>query len=788
MPNRDKPSRKGKSALKSHFQDPSLKELIGVLERKSLRYTDLIPRESLIEKIIYLLLEGPGPWRGIGPIFDRLIAAFNRYSTETVRTVIFGGGTGLSGIVGGDTSLETWGKAPFRGMKHDFPNLTLVACVTDDGGSSGKLLRTIPCIAVGDLRRAILASMTPRNLLKMYPSLQIDRLETLAASLQKILSFRFMKSPDPFLLQNPGGLLTPNERQSLPENLLEYLGALGSAFTQHPSLKTIGPEDQCLGNLLLVASIYSQRESLEGNGPPDQGSLPFCPTPSEIVKGIQTFAERIGSGIGTIYPATSTQGELQVLYQHGVASSGQEKLSRRHSSFPVHRMWVHFVSPPWVAPELLKKITEADLIVLAPGSLFSSVLPIFQIPSITEAVRANKRALKILAANFWAQRGETDISSRRGGKEYFVSELIEAYHHNTPGGVGGLFGPVIVTDLQSVSGDVLRNYALEGKVPIYLDKQRVREMGFQPIEAAAFSEEKLLNDKVIQHDPEKFARVVKMLYYLRGNLERASKSPRLGSSHFSPKVFFPREGFLCEHWQEICQRVQQMDIAHPRLRRVLSEMLWNNREILLEHLSFVAGIQVIRTSKWARSTEWDNILGYYDPEDGYIKIHEYLLKEREDRLMEDILVALGESLLGNYYQTKSIREIQEGDALLGKVFEIHVRPLKDRNSFLRDAELKEYLDLAHLRPLAGQPDRFCMLINGNDAFTPPGLLFGLLYAWYCNNRFGGVIDYEMSLLRWKISELIPKPSMERTRLQAQVEFFRRVVFRQRIPRAVTKTL
>ena len=749
---------------------------------------DLIPRESLIEKIICLLLEGPGPWRGIGPIFDRLISEFNRYSTETVRTVIFGGGTGLSGIVGGDTSLETWGKAPFRGLKHYFPNLTLVACVTDDGGSSGKLLRTIPCIAVGDLRRAILASITPRNLLKLYPSLHIDRLELLAASLQKILSFRFKKSSDPGLLENPGRLLSPSERQALPENLLEYLSTLGSAFTRHPSLKAIGPEDQCLGNLLLVASIYSQGRSLAGNGPSDQGTLSFRPSPSEIVKGIQTFAEKIGSGIGTIYPAASTQGELQILYQHGVVSSGQEKLSRRHSSFPVHRMWVHFVTPPWVAPELLRKIKEADLIVLAPGSLYSSVIPIFQIPCITEAVRANKRALKILGANFWAQRGETDISSRRGGKEYFVSELIEAYHHNIPGGVGGLFGPVIVTDLQSVSGDILRNYALEGKVPIYLDKQRVRAMGFQPVEAAAFSEEKLLNDKVIQHDPEKFARVVKMLYYLRGTMERPTKSPGLGPPRFSPRVFFPRQGFLCEHWQAVCRQVQQMDIAHPRLRKVFLEMLWNNREILLEHLSFAVGIQVIRGSKWARSTEWDNILGYYDPEDGYIKIHQYLLKEREDRLMEDILVALGESLLGNYYQTKSIREIREGDVLLGKVFEILMRPPKERRSFLRDAELREYLDLAHLRPVAGQPDRFCMLINGNDAFTPPGLLFGLLYAWYCNNRFGGVIDYEMSLLRWKISELIPKPSMERSRMKAQVEFFRRVVFRQRIPPTITKTL
>jgi hypothetical protein len=217
-------------------------------------------------------------------------------------------------------------------------------------------------------------------------------------------------------------------------------------------------------------------------------------------------------------------------------------------------------------------------------------------------------------------------------------------------------------------------------------------------------------------------------------------------------------------------------------------MLWNNREILLEHLSLVRGITVISISRWARSTEWDNILGYYDPEDGYIKIHQYLLKQPEHRLIEDILIALGESLLGSYYQAKSIREIREGGALLGKVFEIHVRPQKDRKTFLGDAELKEYLSLAHLQPLPGQPDRFCMLINGNDAFTPPGLLFGLLYAWYLNNRFGGVLDYEMSLLRWKISELIPKPLMDRARMQGQVEFFRRVVFRQRIPRVVSEPL
>lgn len=73
-------------------------------------------------------------------------------------------------------------------------------------------------------------------------------------------------------------------------------------------------------------------------------------------------------------------------------------------------------------------------------------------------------------------------------------------------------------------------------------------------------------------------------------------------------------------------------------------------------------------------------------------------------------------------------------------------------------------------------------------FVPPGLLFGLLYAWYIDNRFGSIVDYEMSLLRWRISELIPKPSMERGRMKARVDFFRRVVFRQEIPAAVLDLL
>ncbi len=760
--------------------DISPRELLDLLGRTQLRYLDLIPRDSLEEKVAHLVLEGQGAWGEPGAVFDRLLDAIHRFSTEGIRTVVFGGGTGLSGILGGDTAPAAWSRSPFGGLKKYFPSFTVAVCATDDGGSSGLLLRSLRCIALGDLRRAILSSITPHGLLARYPRLYPQELETVAACLQQILNHRFGPAPDPSLVRTPSKLLRPSARRTVPRALLAFLDQCGRAFLSNPACKGIPLHGQCLGNLLLVGSIYGPRRRLPA-GKSNRGGRVLAPAGREILRGIQAFAEAIGAGKESIYPACTTQGELQVLYQHGVLSAGEDKSARGHSSFPVQRVWVHFVRKPVADRRLLDKIRKADLILFAPGSLYTSIIPILQIPSISRAVKDNRRALKVLGANFWAQRGETDISLSRRGREYYVSDLIEAYHHNVPGGAKGLFESVIVADLQSIPGDILRNYALEGKVPIYLDKDRVRAMGFEAIEAPVFSEQRLRNERVIQHDPEKFAQVVKTLYYLHRHHTGKRASFSLPPSRYEPAVGFPRKGHLCDYWEKARQRVAAMDIPDDRIREAFLDILWNNREILLEHLACVHGIHVIPARQWVRSTEWDNILGYYEPGDNTVKIHEHLLDGTGLRMTEDLLIALGESLLGNYFKQKSIRPVREGGKDLGKIFEIELRPARERRTFLKDRELREYLRLAQLDAAPDAPNRFRMVINGNEAFTPPGLLFGLLYAWYVNNRFGGIVDYEMSLIRWKISELIPKPSMVRTRMQEQINFFRRIVFRQIVP-------
>ena len=139
------------------------------------------------------------------------------------------------------------------------------------------------------------------------------------------------------------------------------------------------------------------------------------------------------------------------------------------------------------------------------------MIPILQVRPIAEAIRGNRRALKILAANFWIQEGETDISPGNEGRGFLVSELIEAYDRNVPGGVRGLFQVVFSANLEHIPGNILRNYALEGKRPIHLDRARVEAMGLQPVEATLFSPEHLKSSRVIHHDAAKFALAVRAL-------------------------------------------------------------------------------------------------------------------------------------------------------------------------------------------------------------------------------------------------------------------------------------
>jgi len=92
---------------------------------------------------------------------------------------------------------------------------------------------------------------------------------------------------------------------------------------------------------------------------------------------------------------------------HEMRIKGESEIPK--SNGKVRRVWLEPNNPP-AYPLAVKAILSADLIVIGPGSLYTSLLPNLLVPDIANAIRAS-RALKILVCNVATERGETDYYS-----------------------------------------------------------------------------------------------------------------------------------------------------------------------------------------------------------------------------------------------------------------------------------------------------------------------------------------------------------------------------------------
>jgi uncharacterized cofD-like protein len=694
-----------------------------------------------------------------------------RYDASGTRVVILGGGTGLSTVVGGNSAHPDWQERPFVGLKEEFRTLDVVVCTTDDGGSTGRLLERLPMIGIGDLRKSCLSLVRAQALCQRY-GVDETRAHQVATWLRYVFNHRFdTQSTDLATLTDPTLAAPEPLRGACPPELAAHLATLGRRVAPGGAGPQIDPAGHCLGNLLLTAAVF------EASGTADRpASL------DELRRGIDAVAGSVGSTPGRLHAATSTPGQLKFRYANGVEVYGQRKAALARRGFPVETVSAEFVDDPAVSEDLCEAIRQADLIVYAPGSVFSSIIPVLQLDPIVAAVRENRRALKILGANFWIQQGETDLSLHRVGRGFRVSELIEAYDRNVPGGANGLFHVVLCANLEHIPGNILRNYALEGKRPIYLDRSRVEHLGLQPVEATLYSRAQLGHREVVHHDASNFALALRALLYARrfpGTIGGPSLEPARWL-HPQGRVSAPgafhraRTRLLCDQRQHIEQLLARKTFAPAALRETMLELAWQNRDIAPRHLDYFDAVRCVRHAAWQRGTEWDSVLGYYNPTDHCIEVHEQLL-DQPDALRENLLVALGESLLGNYIDSRTW--VRGPPATCGcRCYEIRLRPPSERRCLLTNQQLGTYLRLARMTPDPGQPLVHRISLNADEGFIPSGLLFGLLYAWYLDGSYGPMMEYEMSLLRWPTASLMPHHAQEQSRRRALVRFFCQEIF------------
>lgn len=745
---------------------------------------DLLPQQDLREKIVELVLRGvpagaPAEAKAQLQSLRQELFAIN---VENVKVVVFGGGTGLSNVIGGDSRLASWAQKPFIGLKQLFPKTRSIVCITDNGGSTGELLKDLPIVAVGDMRHVLLSSIQQAHLQKKY-ALDGEEAAKVAAVLADIFNWRFS---GPLDTNDPDYLTIVNKLADLPSSLRRFLQSLFDSLFGDKRLAATLKRSHCFGNLLLAAAIYREiDEEVSNLQLVDNQQLLH----EAISLGFGALTEIIGAGERAVLPCTSTPAQLRVLYTNGVEITGEHKLSTAKRGFPVESIQVDFCGKVRVYEDVCKDILEADIIILAPGSLYSSIIPIFKVPGLADAVRNNLGALKVLISNLWVQAGETDLSIADPERKFHVSDMIRAYERNIPGGIKGLFNEVLCISLNDIPASVLQRYAVEGKVPIFLDKEKSFQQNYVPVECGVYSLDALAERKVIQHDPDTLALAIKGLYNARSCFSSAvdEMEPRLpvpallsappGGMHIQP---FQRHLGIMERLKKLkIQFVGEKNhLDKESIRNTIGDIFLDHPIIPLDHLDYFEGLHCIDREYWNRDQQWDNVFSFFDPEDRCIKIRGEQVAIRKN-LEIALMIALGESLLGDYAEKKIMKGVELDRLYLGRVYHLLLRKEEQRVCYLNHEQLRTFLSLARMCSTDDE-NHYTRLVNNSEGFTPPGLLMGLVYAWYIDNRFATHIEYKMSVMKINQTDLIPEQLRMADRRRKMIEFFKEVVFRSKV--------
>jgi uncharacterized cofD-like protein len=190
---------------------------------------------------------------------------------------------------------------------------------------------------------------------------------------------------------------------------------------------------------------------------------------------------------GRVLPSTVEDIVLLAELEDGTRVEGESLISR--SRCPIRRVSLRPESPAPL-PEAIQEIEQAEVIVIGPGSVFTSVLPNLLVRGVVEAIRRS-RALKVYVCNVMTQPGETSGFS--------ASDHVAAVHRH----VGeGLFQCAIVNDGRP-SLEVLEAYRREGADVVEPDVARMEQMGVKPIRRDVLSRTDLA-----RHDPSRLARAI----------------------------------------------------------------------------------------------------------------------------------------------------------------------------------------------------------------------------------------------------------------------------------------
>ncbi len=168
---------------------------------------------------------------------------------------------------------------------------------------------------------------------------------------------------------------------------------------------------------------------------------------------------------GKVIPSTVRNVHLVAEYVDGSRTEGEAKIPKKNVAIK-HLTLTPADSQP--TPEALTAIADADIIVMGPGSVYTSIIPNLVINGMPDAI-AKSSAYKIYVCNVMTQPGETDNFSAcdhvRAIIDHAVPKILDA---------------CIINDAV-VPEEVLKRYRTEDSYPVAPDVENIRGMGYRVV-------------------------------------------------------------------------------------------------------------------------------------------------------------------------------------------------------------------------------------------------------------------------------------------------------------------
>ena len=252
----------------------------------------------------------------------------------------------------------------------------------------------------------------------------------------------------------------------------------------------------------MITELFQYRfkngEGLEGHSFGNLFLTALCAITGDMVRAVKESSNVLNIR-GVVLPATLDDMKLAAVFEDGKIVHGESNIPEAHGK--IKRL---FTEPEHckALPEAIAAIKEADLIILGPGSLYTSVIPNLLVDGIVEAI-TKSTAKKIYVCNIMTQPGETD--------NYSVASHVNALISHASG--KKIVDAVLVND--NLPDNISEGYAKSGSIPVRLDMENIAPIGIEVVSQKLLQENK---QGLVRHSSHRVARAV--YYWYRRTMKK----------------------------------------------------------------------------------------------------------------------------------------------------------------------------------------------------------------------------------------------------------------------------